>query len=399
MLSDITDGLEAGFSELVEERGPDALGDPAEYAKELRAAAGIPAGQPAPRGFGEQVDGFLDAGHDRFDAAVAKLGELLRTDLRPAVAWLRPLWWIVRAWAAVWLVSALFGWGMSSAPAVVLLLVAVVVSMFIGAGRVWPGGERGTLARVVLLGLNVFAAFVLFMTWASGAVGGVDYDQGWNDGFNEAVAGQGSPIDQQAGVYSDGKWVSNIYPYDASGKPLNGVQLFDQEGKPIDVVTQPDCTSTSAAPLPPLAGDDLNMAEVACTDEMTGEPLQARIFYPWSNGAAQLYNVFPLPSRVQPWTAPDPNAFADGSQDAPGDPGAAAGHRAEGVAARGDDQLPERIPERVRGYRRQAMTRPMQPIPVPQRRSIWRRDEVEGDEAMKLWWRLRRLVARLVRVA
>jgi len=41
----------------------------------------------------------------------------------------------------------------------------------------------------------------------------------------------------------------------------------------------------------------------------------------------------------------------------------------------------------------------MQPNLVPQRRSIWRRDEVEGDEAMKFWWRLRRLVARLVLVA
>lgn len=316
VLSDITDGLEADFTELVEERGPDALGDPVEYAKELRAAAGIPVGAKAPRGFAERVDGLLDAGHDRFDAAVAKLGELLRTDLGPVVAWLRPLWWIVRAWAATWLVSAVFGWGMSSAAAVLLLIVAVGVSMFIGAGRVWPGGGRGTLARAVLLGLNTFAVFVLFMTWANGG-GGTDYDRGWNDGFNEAGAGYGTPIDEQAGIYSDGKWVSNIYPYDASGKPLTGVQLFDQEGKPIDVVTQPECTSTSAAPLPAVTGDELDMAEAVCTDEMTGEPLQPRIFYPWSNGAAQLYNVFPLPSRVQPDTALDPNAFADGGEDAP----------------------------------------------------------------------------------
>ncbi|MFE6648245.1 hypothetical protein ACFVJS_16865 [Nocardioides sp. NPDC057772] len=318
VLSDITDGLEADFTELVEERGPDALGDPVEYAKELRAAAGIPAGVPARRGFGEQVDGFLDAGHARFDVAVAKLGELLRTDLGPVVAWLRPLWWIVRAWVAVWLVSAVFSWTMSSAPSVVLLIVAVVVSMFIGAGRVWPGGERGTLARVVLLVLNAFAAFVLFMTWATGVLGSsMDYDRGWTDGYNEANGGYGAPIEEQAGIYSDGKWVSNIYPYDASGKPLTGVQLFDQEGEPIDVVTQPDCTSTTAVPLPPLAVDELDTAEVACTDGMTGEALQPRIFYPWSNGAAQLYNVFPLPSRVQPGTALDPNAFADGNEDAP----------------------------------------------------------------------------------
>ncbi|MEI7057941.1 hypothetical protein WBG06_19100 [Nocardioides sp. CCNWLW239] len=315
VLSDITDGLEADFTELVAERGPDALGDPVEYAKELRAAAGIPVGPQPHRGLAAQVDGLLDAGHDRFDRAVAKLGELLRTDLTPVVAWLRPLWWILRAWAAVWGVSVMLGWGMWSGLSVVLLIIAVVVSMFVGAGRVWPGGERGTRARVALLGLNTLAGFVLFMAWANGVVGGADYDQGWNDGYSEATTGQGSPIDQQAGVYSGGSWVSNIYPYDAAGKPLTGVQLFDQDGRPIDVVTQPDCTSTPAAPLPPAAPDEDGILTELCLDENTGEALQPRIHYPWSNGAAQLYNVFPLPSRVQPDTTLDPNAFA--GEDAP----------------------------------------------------------------------------------
>ncbi|NYI76424.1 HAAS signaling domain-containing protein [Nocardioides panzhihuensis] len=320
VLSDITDGLEADFAELVEERGPDALGDPVEYAKELRAAAGIPAGPKPHRGLAAQVDGLLDAGHDRFDRTVAKAGELLRTDLRPVVAWLRPLWWIVRAWAAVWLVSAMFGWTMSSAPSVLLLIVAVAISMFVGAGRVWPGGERGTGARVVLLGLNAFAGFALFMSWANGVVGSsMEYDQGWQDGYNEVVGAtnDGGPVGEQAGIYAGGKTVTNIYPYDTSGKPLTGVQLFDQDGKPIDVAAQPDCTSTVADPLPPAVADEDGILSEVCLDERTGEPVQPRIFYPWSNGAAQLYNVFPLPSRVQPDTTLDPNAFADGGEDAP----------------------------------------------------------------------------------
>lgn len=318
VLSDITDGLEADFAELVEERGPDALGDPVEYAKELRAAAGIPVGPKPHRGLAAQVDGLLDAGHGRFDRAVAKIGELLRTDLGPVVAWLRPLWWIVRAWAAAWLVSAMFGWGVSSAPGVVLLIVAVAVSMFIGTGRVWPGGERGTGARVVLLGLNMFAAFVLFMSWAGGVLGSsAEYDRGWQDGYGEVtgVTSDGEPVGAREGVQSGGKVVTNIYPYDTSGKPLTGVQLFDQDGKPIDVAVQPDCTSTVADPLPPAVPDEDGIITELCMDENTGEPLQARIFYPWSNGAAQLYNVFPLPSRVQPGLEVDPNAFA--SEDAP----------------------------------------------------------------------------------
>ena len=43
---------------------------------------------------------------------------------------------------------------------------------------------------------------------------------------------------KKAGLYLDGTWVSNIYPYDAKGRPLVGVQLFNQVGKPINVITQ-----------------------------------------------------------------------------------------------------------------------------------------------------------------
>lgn len=317
VLSDITDGLEADFEELVEERGPDALGDPVEYARELRAAAGIPAGVKGRRGLAGRIDASLDAGHARFDRAVATLGDLVRTDLGPVVTWLRPLWWLLRAWAAVWVAGAVFGFTMSSGVAVLLLLIAVATSVFVGVGRVWPGGVRGSGARVVLLGVNVFAAFVLFMAWASGEIGGGEYDRGWNDGYAEAGNPGGYvPDEERAGLYSGGEPVGNIYPYDAAGKPLTGVQLFDQDGRPIDVAPQPDCTSTPADPLPPLDLEKYELADVPCSDD-AGGALQPRIFYPWSNGAADLYNVFPLPSRIQPDTPLDPDAFADGGERAP----------------------------------------------------------------------------------
>jgi hypothetical protein len=316
VLSDITDGLEADFAELVEERGAEALGDPVEYAKELRAAAGIPVGPKPPRGLSERVDGLLDAGHARFDAAVAKVGALLRTDLGPVVAWLRPLWWILRAWAAVFLMFGMFlGWPMFHGATLFMVAVASVASILIGKGRIWPGGRRGAVARVVLLGLNGFAVVVFAWMWLYAVVNAEagDYHRGWEDGYSEAatgVASDGTPIDEQAGIYSGGRWVTNIYPYDASGKPLVGVQLFDQSGEPIKVVTQPDCTSTAADPLPPAEPNSEGFVDALCYDEQTDEPLQTRVFYPWSNGDAQLYNVFPLPSRAQSDTVLDPNAFA-----------------------------------------------------------------------------------------
>ena len=45
-LQDLTEGLEADLTDLVAERGGGTLGDPDEYAQELRSAAGL---EPAPR--------------------------------------------------------------------------------------------------------------------------------------------------------------------------------------------------------------------------------------------------------------------------------------------------------------------------------------------------------------
>jgi hypothetical protein len=100
----------------------------------------------------------------------------------------------------------------------------------------------------------------------------------------------------KAGLYVDGKWVSNIFPYDAQGRPLVGVQLFNQIGEPINVMTQPEYIDDI---------DDPNEA-------------RPRVSYPWTNGAAQLLNVFPVPTRVQDGEDPSPTAFAEADPPAIG---------------------------------------------------------------------------------
>src|SRR6185503_1336317 len=81
---------------------------------------------------------------------------------------LRPAWWVLRAWVAVTLLDQLAGqweyvslWPTLGVPLLgpALLLAAVVVSVLIGQGRLWPGSgpDRSTAARVVLVALNVFA--------------------------------------------------------------------------------------------------------------------------------------------------------------------------------------------------------------------------------------------------
>lgn len=316
--AEILDGLEADLSELVAERGPQALDDPHAYARELRAAAGLgEAGTPrGRRSVGARVNGLLDAAHGRFDAALDRLpGES-----RPLVAWLQPLWWVARAWLAVQLLELLtsstyrfalvphlrgLGWA--------VLAVAVVLSVQVGRGWIWPGGRRGALARVVLLTLNALALGVVLPV-ATGMGNDQRYWDGYQQGITEATQGV-VPADvgiDRAGVYADGRWVSNIYPYDAQGRPLSGVQLFDQAGKPIQVVAQPQCVHGQDADVVPLG------EEPDCTDAETGDSLPLRVFYPWTNGATSVLNVFPLPARMQPGPERSATAFSESTRPALG---------------------------------------------------------------------------------
>lgn len=273
-LSDLTEdereelvgGLEGDMSDLVDERGVEALPEPAAYARELRGAAGF-APEAAPvatrEALGPRVEALLDASHSRWRALVAGL---------PGGPWevvvaLRPAWWVLRAWLAVSLVDLVWGRGSTGTGLAVvpslgpwglpLLLVAVVGSVLVGLGRVWPG-RGGVVARVVLLLLNGFAVLVTPLCLAS-YTSAADVE-GWYDG--EAVG-------TVEGLSHDGVAVTNVYPYDAQGRPLVGVQLVDQDGRRL-----------------PVAADGV--------DPVTG---LSSFLTPWTNGRTEVFSTFPLPER------------------------------------------------------------------------------------------------------
>jgi hypothetical protein len=300
---EITDGLEADLTEQVVEQGTDVLGDPVAYARELRLAAGLEAaGHPDHRHVRASLSGFLDSCHAWADRRLARVPG----DHEPLLGCLRPLWWIVRAWVAVLLVDLVFGASPWSGAQLVphlrgtggaVLLLAVLVSVQIGRGKLWPGGRRALPARLVLLTLNAFAIAMTPLVVAQLEHGAdEDYWRGYDAGYGVAAADQGPADDApRAGLYSAGKWVSNVYPYDAAGRPLVGVQLFDQTGEPIEVVSQTECVYAS-----------------------DGTPTdKGRVYYPWSDGAAQKPNAFPVPSRVQGPDTPDPDPLAFQGGDRP----------------------------------------------------------------------------------
>lgn len=309
--AEITDGLEADLAELIAERGPGALGDPVAYARELRSAAGIPergSMAKSPRSLGQRVTALLDRSHAFVEAQIDRLPG----DPQPVLDWLRPAWWLARGMAVGGLWAVVTGsFGLESWLVGVL---GAIASIQLGRGRYWPGGRRSLGPRLTLLGINAVALLAIGIS--IGELGNVqysDWQRGYDSAWSDAQEGAGVAPDS-AGVYSRGYSVTQIFPYDASGRPLVGVQLFDQRGKPIKVEADPSCDSTAANPLPPeepTADGELNYT---CTDE-DDQPLQPRIFYPWTNGAAQLYNVFPLTSRAQ--NSPHLSATAFAEQDPP----------------------------------------------------------------------------------
>lgn len=277
---DLLDGLEADMADLVAERGPEALGDPDAYAAELRSAAGLPAaGRARVLRSSPNVGGLLDL-------AASKWGELLAwlpADCGAILRAMRPAWWVFRAWLAVMWVNYTLAQGVarpdvawlptpSWGVGLLLLGIAAAVSVQIGRGKLWPGTGT-TLARVVLLALNVFAVIVTFQVLQS-----VRYEIEANVYTQYASYGQ-----EQAVTSAGGRQVCNLQAYDAAGQPLVGVQLFDETGRPFDVRC-PDRYGTGA--------------------------------YPWQLGDVPRWNVFPQAERRQ---AGDDHVVA-GAYDSPRPP-------------------------------------------------------------------------------
>ncbi|MFL6156228.1 MAG: hypothetical protein ACJ72D_09060 [Marmoricola sp.] len=306
-LLEITDGLEADLTELVTEQGLDALGDPVVYARELRTAAGLTETttnrRPRPS-VAAGLHGLLDGVRAVWDRVLVQLPG----DLAGFLVAVRPFWWVARAWVAVELVAMLAGDSYptlvpgSSALGALTVAVAAVASVQLGRAKVWPGERIRTVAvlRLALVALNVvciaMAPYLVDKLQETGRVNHGDaYTAGYSRGIDQGYADGSAGTGDKAGLYADGHWVSNIYPYDAAGRPLVGVQLYDQTGKPVDVVSANECVYDSGE-----------------------QPTDAvRQYFSWSDGAAQKHNVFPVPSKVSSGSTSDADAQAFAGKDRP----------------------------------------------------------------------------------
>jgi hypothetical protein len=239
------------------------FGQPARYAAELRAAAGLPAPVvPAvapPRRRGRLRAAVRERAARtvrRLRAAAVRASAPVTASpgwakVREAALELTPVWWVARGWVVgSFVVFLLAREQYSLVPTrtsdLLGVLAVTVVSVQWGRGRWRPWRWVPRLVTVASV-----AAVLLVLPLTGATVNQARYGggSGWQQGYDAAVADArsnanglpvaswqtGSPSGAD-GVWVDGLPVSNLFAYDGNGDPLRDVQIFDDRGRPVRTV-------------------------------------------------------------------------------------------------------------------------------------------------------------------
>jgi hypothetical protein len=259
------------------------LGSPADFAQELRAAAGIqaavpPAAAARTRGSLERISAAVERllEHPRVAAARRPLGELA------------PIWWLARAYVAGGALALVAGiaWsiGHPELPRFTNATVTVLVFAGLAAGSLWLGiRTRGaTRGRRVLTAVNLVLAIAAIPVAA--------HVLGTRAPVQEVVVSL--PTEPPAGLTYNGVAVQNLYPYGRDGRLLQDVLLYDGYGQPVNVggtVPDPDRRVLVTA-----GGDRIfNSFPIRYFEPQTTE-----VAHPYAGPPVQLPHV--LTPRLQP---------------------------------------------------------------------------------------------------
>ena len=311
------------------------LGTASAYAAELRSSAGLP-----PRTTARRVaKPFVLPGAQLADAAARRAHELAdRARETPQgrsvadfVPTLRPAWWVLRGYLVVAVPAALgilFGIGLPPFLTLFgsdLLGLVVVVAAVVTSVRLGMRSDRLSQQHRQLVVLGNVAVLVLAMLGGLALRERVSYDNGLVYASTESGYLQGP----------DGG-ISNIYAFDAEGRPLQDVQLFDQEGRPIDTLLLEAPDGSYAEPVRAVDVNGLEVrnvfprtlvAETWGPDDVrpTTAPVRAPAIVP-RRLATPTPTPTPTPtatSAAAPTATPSPTAAA-GTTPAPTGPAASA---------------------------------------------------------------------------
>lgn len=253
---ELLEDLESHLEEVLAETGgplSERLGLPEAYADELRASAGLPLHEAAEqrrstsRRLRDSAARWLQESRSAraVRAVAAHPAGRAVLDFLPQ---LLPAWWVLRGYLAVQLASVLLN-GMSlnrgtsfpvpslfGSRVLGLLVTAGAVVGSVALARREPTSRRAR--RGLLLGNFALAVFSLVFLGSLAT----------NTPFtSEPAYAQGQFA--LPGLRQDGSEISNIFPFDAQGRPLRDVYLVDQDGNAI-VPTQYD--HTDLQPLLPV---------------------------------------------------------------------------------------------------------------------------------------------------
>ncbi|MFE6734536.1 hypothetical protein [Microbacterium sp. NPDC057741] len=268
-IDDLVGGLVGDLTDQAADSGGDIeLGDPVEYARELRAAAGLP----------ERADAPMSTlpWHARLSGWIGRLPARIRSSafgawLLDLLGALRPVWWVARGWILYAFVGLSLGWDIwpRNTVAWIGVIIAVLVSVQWGRGRWLPKNPLRHIATVASI------AAVLLIPWTLGEI------SNRATSFNAYDDMEYLPPD---GLLLDGAQVGNLFVYDRDGMLIDGAQIYTGKGTPLNLYgkqsrdvqngwdDQGDGTFT--VPERDLAGKPLwNIypLQVAPLDEKTGE--------------------------------------------------------------------------------------------------------------------------------
>lgn len=270
-LDDLLDGLGGDLAERLADG--DELGDAAQYADELRQAAGLPpretATEIAPQlTFGERMGEWIDAKRAATSAWFAATPA--RAGFRDFAVTLKPLWWVIRAMVVCWAALAFFGHpmvnGFQVSPiALALNAFAIIVSVQWGRGKWLPNTFLKVTYTVARVAAVVLLLPALMLSWSMLTSPNIDYVEA-------------SPS-YLPGLHTNGEQVTNIFAYDCEGNLLDSVRLYDQNGNPLETTLVDDWADNG--PMAPEFWDDETQEQVT----MNFNPIAAD---------AEAWNVFPL---------------------------------------------------------------------------------------------------------
>jgi hypothetical protein len=248
-VEDLTEGLEADLMEQFADSGAVPALSPVAYAAELRSSAGLPERNAAitdRKGPGVR-DSFRKAGSDFLarlranPASNAVLEFLIK---------LRPVWWLLRAWAIFQIISVpLFG-SRGYVPRGLtpwLFLMALVVLSVRWGSRPAP---VKTVPRRFLNAINIVCvAFMVIMAPFIIA-------HALTPDYNPAPASYNSGYIPPLSV--NGASVEHVFAYDKDGNLLRDIRFYDQDGNPVDMplpdgLTAPQHLPTGAQPGEPFS--------------------------------------------------------------------------------------------------------------------------------------------------